>query len=214
MRYQALMTAFTLSLGIWACRERDEADIDTTTVPFDTGMAAASATPKKGPSDTSKGRSDTSAPVPRTPDGDVLGSFIAANQHEVEHSRIGSTQGSTQTIRDLAKGFARDHDDLVQRARELGTKQSITATPPTGDPLGLSHGHTVTELKAKSGADFDRAYLHHEMEYHQALIKAINTDWLPKASNQELKTFLQQALPAWQAHLKGVQDLSAKLPTS
>jgi putative membrane protein len=210
MRYQALMTAFTLSLGIWACRERDEADIDTTTVAFDTGMAAASATPatpKKGPS-------DTPAAAPATPDGEVLGSFIAANQHEVEHSRLGSTQGSTQTIRDLAKGFARDHDDLVQRARELGTKQSITATPPKGDPLGLSHGHTVTELKAKSGADFDRAYLHHEIEYHQALIKAINTDWLPKASNQELKTFLQQALPAWQSHLKGAQDLSANLPKS
>lgn len=206
MRYQALMTALTLSLGIWACREREDADVDTSTVPFDTGMAAASAT-QKGPR-------DTSVPAPATPDGEVLGSFIAANQHEVEHSRAGSQQGSTQTIRDLAKGFARDHDDLVQRARELATKQSITATAPTGDPLGLPHGNTVTALKGKSGADFDRAYLQHEIEYHQALIKAINTDWLPKAANQELKTFLQQALPAWQAHLKAAQDLSAKLPTS
>ncbi|HEY7566743.1 MAG TPA: DUF4142 domain-containing protein [Gemmatimonadaceae bacterium] len=206
MRYQALMTAFTLSLGIWACREREDADVDTSTVPFDTGMAAASAA--------TKGPSDTATAAPATPDGEVLGSFIAANQHEVEHSRVGSQQGSTQTIRDLAKGFARDHDDLVQRARELATKQSITATAPTGDPLGQPHGQVVTALKGKSGADFDRAYLQHEVDYHQALIKAINTDWLPKASNQELKTFLQQALPAFQAHLKGAQDLSAKLPTS
>jgi putative membrane protein len=182
--------------------------------------SAAAATKKgpsdtsKGPSDTSKRPSDTSAAVPATPDGEILGSFIAANQHEVEHSRIGSQQGSSQTIRDLAKGFARDHDDLVQRARELATKQSITATAPTGDALALPHGQTVTALKAKSGVDFDRAYLQHEIEYHQALIKAINTDWLPKASNQELKTFLQQALPAWQSHLKGAQDVSAKLPSS
>lgn len=207
MRYQVLMTSLALSLGIWACRERDEVDVDTATVPFDTGMVPASA-PKKGPSDTA------ATPVAATPDGEVLGAFIAANQHEVEHSRVGSQQGSTQTIRDLAKGFARDHDDLVQRARELATKQSIAATAPTGDPLGQPHGQVVTSLKGKTGADFDRAYLQHEVDYHQALIKAINTDWLPKASNQELKTFLQQALPAFQAHLKGAQDLSANLPTS
>lgn len=205
MRYQALMAALTLSLGILACRQRDEADVDTSTVPFDTGMAAGTA--KKGPS-------DTSAPAPATPDGVVLGSFIVANQHEVEHSGLGSRQGSTQAIRDLGRGFARDHDDLVQRARELATKQSITVTQPSGDPLAQPHGETMTSLKAKSGVEFDRAYLQHEIEYLQALINTINTDWLAKAANQELKTFLQQSIPAFQAHLKGAQDLRAKVPAT
>ncbi|HEV8362300.1 MAG TPA: DUF4142 domain-containing protein [Gemmatimonadaceae bacterium] len=204
MRYQVLMTAAMLSLGIWACGERDDSDVDTSTVPFDTGMAAATAA-KKGPSDTAK-------PAPATPDGEVLGAFIAANQHEVEHSRLGSQQGSTQTIRDLAKGFARDHDDLVQRARELATKQSITTTVPAGDPIGQPHGQTMTTLRGKSGVEFDRAYLQHEVDYHQALINALNSDWLPRATNQELKTFLQQTVPAFQAHQKGAQDLRAKLP--
>ena len=204
MRYQALMTAFTLSLGIWACRERDEADIDTTTVPFDTGMAAASAA-KKGPS-------DTSAPTPATPDGEVLGSFIAANQHEVEHGRVASTQGSSQPIRDLGTSLVRDHDDLIQRAKELSAKQSITAAQPAGDAVGQGHVDAMASAKGKSGVEFDRAFLQHEVEYHTALLKTVNSDWLPKATNQELKTFLQQAIPAFQAHLKAAQDLSAKLP--
>ncbi len=204
MRYQVLMTALTLSLGIWACRERDEADVDTSTVPFDTGMAAASAA-KKGPN-------DTSAPSPATPDGEVLGAFIGANQHEVEHSRLASQQGSTQAIRDLGRGYARDHDDLVQRARELATKHSITPSQPSGDPVGQPHGETMSTLKGKSGVEFDRVYLQHEINYHQALLNALNADWLPKATNQELKTFLQQTIPAFQAHLKGAQDLRAKLP--
>ncbi|MGH7694401.1 MAG: DUF4142 domain-containing protein, partial [Gemmatimonadaceae bacterium] len=198
MRYQVLMTAAMLSLGVWACRERDDSDVDTSTVPFDTGMAAAAGATKKGPSDTAA----TAPATPATPDGEVLGAFIAANQHEVEHSRLGSQQGSTQPIRDLARGFARDHDDLVQRARELATKQSITSTVPAGDPIGQPHGQTMTTLKGKSGVDFDRAYLQHEVDYHQALMNALNTDWLPKATNQELKTFLQQTVPAFQAHLK------------
>ena len=209
MRYQVLMTATMLSLGIWACGERDDSDVDTSTVPFDTGMAAAPSAAKKGPSDSAV----AAAPAtPATPDGEVLGAFIAANQHEVEHSRLGAQAGSTQTIRDLAKGFARDHDDLVQRARELATKQSITAAEPSGDPIGQPHGQTMTSLKGKSGVDFDRAYLQHEVDYHQALISALNNDWLPKATNQELKTFLQQTVPAFQSHLKGAQDLRAKLP--
>lgn len=206
MRYQVLMTALTLSLGIWACRERDEADVDTTTVPFDTGMAAAGGRAKRGPNDTTAGSRET------TPDGDVLGSFIAANLHEVEHSRLASQQGSTQPIRDLGRGYARDHDDLVQRARELATNQAIKVTQPSGDPLGQPHGETMTSLRAKSGLDFDRVYLQHEIQYHQALVNAINTDWLPKTTNQELKTFLQQVVPTFQAHLKGAQDVRAKLP--
>lgn len=207
MRYQALMTALTLSLGIWACREREDADVDTTTVPFDTGMAAASA-PKKGPT-------DTAAPAPpATPDGEVLGSFIEANQHEVEHGRLASTQGSSQPIRDLGKILVRDHDDLIQRAKELAAKQSITAAQPAGDPIGQGHVDAVASVKGKSGVEFDRAFLKHEVEYHTALLKTLNSDWIPKATNQELKTFLQQAIPAFQAHLKAAQDLSAKLPAS
>ncbi len=206
MRYQVLLTAVTLSLGVWACGERNDTDVDTSTVPFDTGMAAP-ATAKKGPN-------DTSAPAPATPDGEVLGSFIAANQHEVEHSRLASQQGSTQPTRDLGRGFSRDHDDLVQRARELATKQSISPAAPAGDPLGLPHSETMTSLKGKTGVAFDRAYLQHEIDYHQGIIKSINSDWLPKATNQELKTFLQQAVPAFQAHLKGAQDLHAKLPAA
>lgn len=206
MRYQALMTAFTLSLGIWACRERDDADIDTTTVPFDTGMAAASA-PKEQ-------HRDTAAPVPATPDGEVLGSFIEANEHEAAHGRLASTQGSTQPIRDLGKSLVRDHDDLIQRAKELAAKQSITAAQPAGDPVGQGHVDAVASVKGKSGVEFDRAFLKHEVEYHTALLKTVNSDWIPKATNQELKTFLQQAIPAFQAHLKAAQDLSAKLPAS
>ena len=206
MRYQALMTAFTLSLGIWACREREDADVDTSTVPFDTGMATASAA-KKGPT-------DTSAPAPASPDAEVLGSFIAANQHEVEHGRIASTQGSTQPIRDLGKSLVRDHEDLIQRANELATKQSITAAQAAADPVGQGHVDAVASVKGKSGVEFDRAFLQHEVEYHTALLKTVNSDWLPKATNQELKTFLQQAIPAFQAHLKGAQDLRAKLPAT
>jgi len=206
MRYPALMTALTLSLGILACRERDEADVDTSTVPFDTGMAAAKSPAQKGPN-------DTAAPV-ATPDGEVLGSFIAANEHEAEHGRIASTQGSSQPIRDLGKSLVRDHDDLIQRARELATKQSITAAQPAADPVGQGHVDAVASVKGKSGVEFDRAFLQHEVEYHTALLKTVNTDWLPKATNQELKTFLQQAIPAFQAHLKAAQDLSAKLPAS
>lgn len=207
MRYQALMTALALSLGIWACQQRAAADYDTSMVSFDTGTAS------RGNDNRSRqDHNDTAAKEPSSPDGDVLGSFIAINQDGVEDGRLATQQGSTQAVRDLGKTFARDHDDLIQRARQLGTKLSVTPAANASDPTAQIHAAAVADLRGKSGKEFDRAFLQHEIDFHQAAINALNNTMLPNATNAEIKTFLQQAIPTYQAHQQGAQDLRAKLP--
>ena len=113
-------------------------------------------------------------------------------------------------MRDLGTGFARDHDDLAARARELGTRLSIT---PTAKPTVQAPDASAT-LASKTGTEFDRAYLQHEVEFHRWFVDQINGSMLPSTTNPELKTFLEQAVPALQAHLKAAQDLLAKQPSA
>jgi putative membrane protein len=202
MRFHVLVAAVSVvALGTWGCAERDGSDVDTSTVPFDTGVA--------GGGGGSSARRDTSPSAPATPDGEALGSFIAANLRGAEGGRLAAQKASAQTVRDLGTGFARDHDDLAARARELGTRLSISpAAHPAGQPAS-----DIASLSSKTGTEFDRAYLQHEVDFHRWFVDQVNTAMLPTATNTELKTFLQQAIPALQAHLKAAQDLLAKQPS-
>jgi putative membrane protein len=56
-------------------------------------------------------------------------------------------------------------------------------------------------LSARSGADFDRAFLDHEITYHQAVIDAVTGTLPPAITNPELKAFVEKIAPAFQAHL-------------
>ncbi len=202
MRIPVLVAAVSVALGAWGCAERDRSDVDTGTVPFDTGMAGGGG---------GSARRDTSPPAaPATPDGEALGAFIVANRSGAEGGRLATQKGGAQAVRDLGTGFARDHDDLLARATELGTRLSITsAANPVVQPPNAS-----ATLASKTGTEFDRAYLQHEVEFHRWFVDQINGSMLPSTTNPELKTFLEQVVPALQAHLKAAQDLLAKQPSA
>ena len=69
----------------------------------------------------------------------------------------------------------------------------------------------MATLRSKHGADFDRAYLAHEVAYHQAVIDAVNKTLLPAIQNAELKAFVVKIAPAFQAHLVAAENLQKKL---
>lgn len=200
MRVPVLVAAVSIALGTWGCAERDGSDVDTSTVPFDTGVAGTRASAPR----------DTAPPAPATPDGEALGAFIAANQHSADFSRLAAQNATAQAIRDLGTAVARDHDDIVTRARELGLKLGITPVLPPDGTTRQQHADALAALRGQAGGDFDRAYLQHALEHHRGIQDEITGKMLPAASNAELKTFLQQSIPLYQAHVKAAQDLLAK----
>ncbi|MEW5917069.1 MAG: DUF4142 domain-containing protein [Gemmatimonadota bacterium] len=205
------LSAVVLLLGTSACRpERDDV-ADTAMPSSETGVARAApqfadtalTQPKGGES------SDSDTPV-ATPDGKAIGAFIAASQHEIQHGRLAMERGSTQIVRDLGRSISRDHDDFVARAREMGKRLSILSATETSDTTFHGHSGVMGELRGKTGVEFDRTFLQHEVDYHRWLIDAVNSTMLPKASHGEVKTFLQQAIPTFEAHMKAAQELLAK----
>jgi putative membrane protein len=66
-------------------------------------------------------------------------------------------------------------------------------------------------LRSKHGADFDKAYLDHEVAFHKAVIDAINQQLLPAIKNAELKALVEKVAPAFQAHMMAAQSLDKKL---
>ncbi len=69
----------------------------------------------------------------------------------------------------------------------------------------------LASLRKLSGAAFDKAYVDHEVAYHQAVLDAVDKTLIPSAKNAELKALLVKVRPAFVAHLEHAKMLQASL---
>jgi putative membrane protein len=144
-------------------------------------------------------------------DATIVAIFDAANTADVETGELAAQRGQSKEVREMGAMFARDHRMVRQQGRDLAKKLGVTPTPPANDQSAKQQAETMSMLRSKSGADFDKAYLDHEVAFHKAVIDAINQQLLPAIKNAELKALVEKVAPAFQAHMMAAQSLDKKL---
>ena len=78
-------------------------------------------------------------------------------------------------------------------------------------PLKSGGADNVKQLSQLSGAAFDKAYIDHEVAYHQQVLDAVDNTLIPGAKNEQLKALLVKVRPAFVAHLEHAKQLQTKL---
>lgn len=144
-------------------------------------------------------------------DPTIVAIFDAANTWDIETGTIATKKGSTKDVRDFGAMLVRDHSAVRGQGRDLAKKLGVTPTPPKDFAMAKDHYAAVQKLNGLSGAEFDRAFLEHEVAYHKAVIAAINTTLLPALQNQEVKALVIKVAPAFKAHEDAAQDKLNKL---
>ena len=92
------------------------------------------------------------------------------------------------------------------------TKLKVTPEDnPTSQSLKSGGESNLASLKALKGAAFDRAYIEHEVVYHQQVLDAVDKTLIPSAKNEELKALLVKVRPAFVAHLAHAKHLQGEL---
>jgi putative membrane protein len=81
----------------------------------------------------------------------------------------------------------------------------------TSQSLKAGGEKNVAALKSLKGAAFDKAYVDHEVAYHQAVLDAVDKTLIPGAKNEELKALLVKVRPAFVAHLEHAKHVQASL---
>jgi putative membrane protein len=152
-----------------------------------------------------------SAQSAKLDDPTIVAIFDAANSWDIETGKLAQAKGSTQEIRDFGAMLARDHATVRGQGRDLAARLKVTPTPPKDFGMAKDHAAAIASLKSKSGRDFDRAFLSHEVAFHKAVIDAVNTTLLPALKNQEVKDLVIKVAPAFQAHQLAAQAKLDKL---
>lgn len=160
-----------------------------------------------------KSPAPTAIPAPSLDDPTIVAIFDAANTADMETGQLAAERGSSKAVRDFGAMLARDHGAVRQQGRDLAARLGVTPTPPADDASAKAHADAMTALRAKNGADFDRAFLDHEVAYHQAVIDAVTKTLLPAIQNAEVKALVVKVAPAFEAHRAAAANMRQKLGT-
>lgn len=144
-------------------------------------------------------------------DPTIVAIFDAANTADIETGALAAKKGSTKEVRDFGLMLERDHKVVRQQGRDLAAKLHVTPTPPSDDAGAAAHAKAMKDLESKTGREFDRAFLAHEVAFHKAVIDAVTTTLLPAIQNQELKDLVVKIAPAFQAHMMAADAMGKRL---
>ena len=103
-----------------------------------------------------------------------------------------------------------DHTGVNKAATDLVARLKVTPQDnPTSQSLKAGGDKNLAHLKTLKGAAFDKAYVDHEVAYHQQVIDALDKTLIPGATNAELKALLIKVRPAFVAHLEHAKSLQS-----
>jgi putative membrane protein len=148
-------------------------------------------------------------------DPQIAAIVVTANQVDIDAGTLAKSRSKTKDVQDFAQLMIRDHSGVNKAATALVQKLHVTPEPnPTSESLQKGGDDNLAELKKLQGPAFDKAYIDHEVAYHQAVIDAIDKTLIPGAQNAELKALLVKVRPAFVAHLDHAKQLQTELSKS
>jgi putative membrane protein len=141
-------------------------------------------------------------------DAQIAAIVVTANQVDVDAGRLAVARSSYDAIKSFGKLMVDDHAAVNKAAVELLTALKVTpqenATSRSLKAGGQKH---VAHLQTLSGAAFDKAYIDHEVAYHQQVLDALDKTLIPNATHAALKALLVKVRPAFVAHLEHAKRL-------
>ena len=152
------------------------------------------------------------AAAPAINDAQIAHIAVTANAIDSAAGELAKQKGTAKGVKDFAQTMIGDHGGVNKQAVALATKLGVS--PEDNDvSRSLKSGAeaNVSNLNTLSGAAFDKAYIDHEVEYHQAVLDALDKTLIPSAQNAELKGLLEKARPAFVAHLDRAKSVQASL---
>lgn len=145
-------------------------------------------------------------------DPQIAAIVVTANQVDIDAGKLAAARTHSRDVRQFARRMVTDHTGVNKAAVALVHKLKVKPEPnDTSANLKKGGDENIANLKTLKGAAFDKAYVAHEVAYHEAVIDALDKTLIPSAQNGELKALLVKVRPAFVAHLEHAKHLQSEL---
>jgi putative membrane protein len=199
-----LYGAAALALTLSACQrqaENEPAEGPGQTAPVNAAQDAASAAVG----------AVSAATLGQTTEGFVTNAAIS-DMYEIEAGKLAQEKGQAAGVKEFGAMMVKDHTASSTEMKPLAQAANVTL-PTAADERrkGL-----IDNLRAASGADFDRAYMDQQVAAHEEALRLLN-GYAQDGENAGLKAFAAKTAPIVQGHLdkaRGLQTAAAQAPAA
>ena len=137
---------------------------------------------------------------------------VTANQIDIDAGKLAKSHSKNKEVQAFAQRMITDHGAVNKQAVALAKKLGVKPEDnDTSKALKKGASENVANLKKLKDGQFDKAYIDHEVAYHQQVLDAVDKVLIPSAQNQELKDLITKVRPAFVAHLEHAKHVQADL---
>lgn len=145
-------------------------------------------------------------------DPQIAAIVVAANQVDIDAGKLAEHRAHSRAVKAFAKRMVTDHTDVNRSAVALVHELHVTPeSNPTSESLTQGGEENLAKLRKLRGAAFDKAYIDHEVSYHESVLDAMDKVLIPNAQNPRLKALLVKVRPLFADHLEHAKRIQASL---
>jgi putative membrane protein len=201
MRIPAMTITFALTLALAACGGNDNGannNMSTNVAMTDDAAAndALGANAMAG--------NEAGAAMPTDANG-FAAAVAATDMYEIESAQLAKTKSSSAEVKELAGHIETDHKTSTAELKTAASSAGVTVTPA----LDAEKQGMLDQLKAASGAEFDRVYLQQQKTAHQKAL-ALLQGYASGGDNPALKGFASKGAKIVQGHIEHMNGLKTQ----
>ena len=125
---------------------------------------------------------------------------------EVESGKLAADQAEDAKVKEFAQQMVTDHSQNNDELKSVVEKKGVTL--PDG-PQG-AQATAVAQLKAKKGAEFDRAFVAENVKGHRSAVNLFSRA-AKNAKDPEVKSYAEKTLPTLKHHLEMAESLEKSM---
>lgn len=140
-------------------------------------------------------------------DAQIIKVVSTANNGEIAQATVAMPKLRSSQVRNYAQMMLNEHSMNEQKGQALANRLGLVPQVSTiSNALQTDSNNIVTNLN-QANMMVDREYMMSQVDVHRKVLKTIDEQLLPSASNAELKAMLTQTRAAVQMHLQMAEQL-------
>lgn len=149
-------------------------------------------------------------------DANVAASASASNMDEIQTSQLAVQRAQNPDVRGFAQSMITQHQQFEQEMQAM--LQAKGMAPMDNAFSGTLKRHlppTLQMLQSMQGAQFDLAYMTHQVGAHELTLHALDTTLIPNTRDPDMQAMLRERVrPAVAEHLARAMQIVAMLRAS
>jgi putative membrane protein len=134
-----------------------------------------------------------------------------ANTGEIEYSRAAVDKLTNADLKAFARQMITDHQTMLDEGKALAGRLNVTpASTDRSRDLQEEVNEDLTDLRAKTGRDFDREFIEEQIDMHQETLDMLE-DLDDDTNNAELNAAIEKAKPMVRQHLERAKQLKERI---